>query len=112
MIISLVWELVALVAHLSLVGNKTAPRDNQQVCLKLKWNKMEPTTFALTIALPSIDGIAVVTRHAALTVRPRRQVSTVFAYAAVDAPAVAVTLTRCQKTTHTINEYLNTYTEL
>lgn len=94
-------------SHLSLVGNKTAVRDNQQVCLKLKWNKMKSTTFALTIALPSIDGIAVVTRHAALTVRPGRQVSTVFTYAAVDTPAVTVTLTRCQKTTHTIHDYLN-----
>lgn len=57
-----------------------------------------PVNFVLTIALPSIDGVAIVTRHAALAVGPSCQVPTVLTHAAVHTPAVAITLTRCQDT--------------
>lgn len=59
----------------------------------------KPMNFALTIALPSIDGVAIVTRHAALAVGPGCQVPTVLTHAAVHTPAVAITLTRCQAQT-------------
>ncbi len=58
-------------------------------------------TFALTIALPSIDGVTVVTGHAALAVRSCCQVPTVLAHAAVHTPAVAITLTRWEEFIHT-----------
>lgn len=73
------------------------------VCLKRKLNMQDKV--ALTITLPSINGITIITEHTALTVRPGRQVSTVFTYTTVDTPAVTITLTRWQtQHTHRINE--------
>lgn len=57
-----------------------------------------PVNFALTIALPSVDGVAIVTGHAALAVRPGCQVPTVLAHAAIHTLAVTITLTHCQDT--------------
>lgn len=73
--------------------------------LKPKINTKETlATFPLTIAFPSIGGIAIVTGHAALAVCPRRQVPTVLAHAAVHTPAVAITLTRWEQIIHTNTE--------
>lgn len=67
----------------------------------LKTDRQRPTDRGLTVALPSVDGVAVVTGHAALAVRPGCQVSTVLTHAAVDTPAVTITLARCRHTQHT-----------
>lgn len=92
--------------HWSLVESKKAVQPwsgRPPVCLKLALNMVKSTKFTLTVALPSIDGIAIVTGHAALTLCPRRQVSAVFTHAAVDTPAVTITLTCCQNT-HRMND--------
>ncbi len=60
-----------------------------------------PVNFALTVAPPSVDGIAIVTGHAALAVRPCCQVPTVLAHTAVHTPAVTITLTRCEEVKQT-----------
>lgn len=61
-------------------------------------HKVDPATFALTVALPSVGRVAIVTGHAALAVRPCCQVPTVLAHGAVHAPAVTITLTRWEET--------------
>lgn len=58
-------------------------------------------TFVLTVAFPSVDRVAIVAGHTALTVRPCCQVPTVLAHTAVHTPAVTITLTRCEEITQT-----------
>lgn len=53
--------------------------------------------FALTVAFASVDGVAIVTGHAALAVRPSCQVPTVLTHAAVHTPAVTITLARWEQ---------------
>lgn len=67
----------------------------------------EPCT--LTVALPSVGGVAIVTGHAALAVHPCRQVPTVLAHAAVHTPAVTITLARWEETTDTCTRVINTH---
>lgn len=58
-----------------------------------------PRISVLTLAAAPVGGVSVVTGDAALAVSAGRQVFALLAHALVDAPAVAVTLTSCQRGT-------------
>lgn len=60
----------------------------------------------LTVALPPVDRVAIVSGHAALAVRPCCQVPTVLTHTAVHTPAVTITLTRCGEITQTHTQLL------